>query len=61
MKNRKYLYFLQNFDYDIVHTSTSKCYGIKAYILNGKKRTYRCSKFYLDKTTADGAECGMNE
>jgi hypothetical protein len=48
IKNKKYKYFFQKFDYDTVCCSNSISHAIESYILNGKKRYYRNSKYYLD-------------
>ncbi|WP_431243928.1 hypothetical protein ACQ9BO_05560 [Flavobacterium sp. P21] len=48
VKNKKYFYFFQNFDYDTVCSGNSISHAIDSYFLNGKKRYYRNSKYYLD-------------
>ncbi|SHN09437.1 hypothetical protein SAMN05444387_4062 [Flavobacterium pectinovorum] len=48
VKNKKYKYIFQNFGYDTLYVSNGMSYAIRSYILNGKKRYYSKSKYYLD-------------
>ncbi|WP_124019463.1 hypothetical protein [Flavobacterium hydrophilum] len=53
INDKNYLYYFQNFDYDTVHSNKSMGLAIDSYILNGKKRYYRDTKFYLDPDDED--------